>query len=271
MAQNCRHQNWLEDETCPASGFGPRRSWTCAELISVVFSFLVALVLSLKWQSQEWIAPGRRWRVWACEWFWGQWSWDVKQHLAPNRANMQVTSMPFNEVLSALTMPYLRIPLLLHFLAADRLHALKQMSLRWIDSTCCKGNNLTYAHDTCLGSCMQHTHINNIEPHEAVPEVSKGKVHITQDKHVPIEIDCDFLNTFHSISHATLSWCWLERRSTKNHSVLLRTTQYYSSTILYYSCTTLYYRVLLQYYSVLQSTTPVLLCTTQYYSSTTLY
>ena len=27
----------------------------------------------------------------------------------------------------------------------------------------------------------------NIEPHEAVPEVSKGKVHITQNKHVPIE------------------------------------------------------------------------------------
>ena len=121
----------------------------------------------------------------------------------------------------------------------------------------------------------------NTEPHEAVPEVSKGKVHITQDKHVPIEIDCDFLNTFHSISHTTLSWCWLERRSTKNYSVLLRTTQYYSSTILYYSCTTLYYKVLqstiqyykvlLQYCSVLQSTTPVLVCTTKYYSSTTLY
>ena len=47
--------------------------------------------------------------------------------------------------------------------------------------------------------------INNIEPHEAVPEVSKGKVHITQNKHVPIKIGCDFLNTFHSISHATLS------------------------------------------------------------------
>ncbi len=26
-----------------------------------------------------------------------------------------------------------------------------------------------------------------VEPHEAVPEVSKGKVHITQNKHVPIE------------------------------------------------------------------------------------
>ena len=48
-------------------------------------------------------------------------------------------------------------------------------------------------------------YIYNIEPHEAVPEVSRSKVHITQNKHVPIEIDCDFLNTFHSISHATLS------------------------------------------------------------------
>ncbi len=72
----------------------------------------------------------------------------------------------------------------------------------------------------------------NIEPHEAVPEVSEGKVHITQNKHVPIEIGCAFLNTFQSISHATLSWCWLERRSKKNYSVLLRTTQYYSSTTL---------------------------------------
>ena len=27
----------------------------------------------------------------------------------------------------------------------------------------------------------------NIEPHEAVPEVSKGKVHITQNKQAPIE------------------------------------------------------------------------------------
>ena len=35
-----------------------------------------------------------------------------------------------HEVLSALTTPYLRIPLLLHFLAADRLHALKQTWLR---------------------------------------------------------------------------------------------------------------------------------------------
>eukprot|EP00435_Cladocopium_sp_Y103_P040164 s652_g10.t2 len=33
-------------------------------------------------------------------------------------------------VLSALTTPYLRIPLLLHFLAADRLHALKQTSMQ---------------------------------------------------------------------------------------------------------------------------------------------
>lgn len=176
MTQNCRHQNCLEDKTCPAlssicypnflslprsddfhvSGFGPRRSWTCAELISLVLSFLVALVLSRtrKWQSQEWIAPGGRWRVWAFEWFWGQWSWDVKQHLAPNRANMHVTSMLFNEVLSALTMPYLRIPLLLHFLAADRLHALKQTWLCSTDSLFWKGHDFTCAHDTCLRSCM---------------------------------------------------------------------------------------------------------------------
>ena len=44
-----------------------------------------------------------------------------------------------------------------------------------------------------------------VVPHEAVPEVSKGKVHITQNKHVPTEIVCDFFNTFHSILHATLS------------------------------------------------------------------
>ena len=77
-----------------------------------------------------------------------------------------------------------------------------------------------------------------VVPHEAAPEVSKGKVHIAQNKHVPIEIDCG--STFHSISHVTLSWCWLERRSKRNYFVLLRTTQYYSST-------TLYYTVLLQY------------------------
>ena len=53
---------------------------------------------------------------------------------------------------------------------------------------------------------------------------------------MPIEIDCDFLNTLHAISHATLSRCWVEWRSTKNDSALLPTT-------------------------------PVLLCTTKYYSS----
>ena len=33
---------------------------------------------------------------------------------------------------------------------------------------------------------MKFLHV-PVEPHEAVPEVSKGKVHITQNKHVPIE------------------------------------------------------------------------------------
>ena len=37
----------------------------------------------------------------------------------------------------------------------------------------------------------------NIEPHEAVPEVSRSKVHITQNKHVPIEW---FVNRF-PVSH----------------------------------------------------------------------
>ena len=46
--------------------------------------------------------------------------------------------------------------------------------------------------------------------HEAVSEISKGKLHINQKKHVPIRIDCDLLNTSqsmstsHSISHGTL-------------------------------------------------------------------
>ena len=47
-------------------------------------------------------------------------------------------------------------------------------------------------------------------------------------------------------------------------SLLLRTTENYSST-------SLYYKVLLQYFSVLQSPTPVVLRTTKSYSSTTLY
>ena len=149
----------------------------------------------------------------------------------------------------------------------------------------------------------------NIEPHEVVPEVSKGKVHITQNKHVPIEW---FVTT------ASQSRIWLKLlsdgsnkvgicllcRSTQLHAttscrsqfatkcdssyILQSSTPYWKSTTLYYSIlqstnpvllcttkyyssTTLYYKVLLQYYSVLHSTTPVLLCTTQCYSSTTLY
>ena len=127
--------------------------------------------------------------------------------------------------------------------------------------------------------------IYNIVQHEVVPEVSKGKVHITQNKHVPIGIDCDFLNTFHSISRAPFldvdsndavkrtTLYYKELQSTTPYyslvqsttSVLLRTTKYYSSTILYYKVL-LPCCKLLQYYSVLQNTTPVLLCTTKYYS-----
>ena len=148
----------------------------------------------------------------------------------------------------------------------------------------------------------------NIEPHEAVPEVSRSKVHITQNKHVPIEW---FVTT------ASQSRIWLKLlsddsnkvgicllcrstqlhaarncmrqqvagRSSQRHATLptywQSSTPYWKSTTLHYKVllqyysvlqsTTLYYKVLLQYYSVLHSTTPVLLCTTQCYSSTTLY
>ena len=128
-----------------------------------------------------------------------------------------------------------------------------------------------------------------------MPEVSKGKVHINQNRNVPIEFDCDLLNTSHlmstshSISHATLFCWWLEQGSlegvhccltTKYYCVLqvllLRTSKHYKvlhSTTPYYTvlqCTT-------QYYNVLQSIAlyyKVLLRTTQYYNllhSTTMY
>ena len=121
-----------------------------------------------------------------------------------------------------------------------------------------------------------------VEPHEAVPEVSKGKVHITQNKHVPIEW---FVTT------ASQSRIWLKLLSDDSNKVCLlcRSTQLHATTscrsqfattcgssyVLQSStpvllCTTPYYKVLIQYYSVLQSTTPVLLCTwsvlLQYYS-----
>ena len=138
----------------------------------------------------------------------------------------------------------------------------------------------------------------NIGPHEAVLEVSKGKVHITKNKHVPIGIDCDFLNTFRFRTRPLLDVDSNDalKRTTLYYSVLQSTGPYYSpvqrttsvllrTTILCtkkcYSVlqsTTPYYRVLLQYYSVVlqyySSTTPVLLClyykvllrTTKYYS-----
>ena len=121
-----------------------------------------------------------------------------------------------------------------------------------------------------------------VEPHEAVPEVSKGKVHITQNKHVPIEW---FVTT------ASQSRIWLKLLSDDSNKVCLlcRSTQLHATTSCrsqfattcgssyvlqsstpYWKSTTLYYKVLIQYYSVLQSTTPVLLCTwsvlLQYYS-----
>ena len=62
----------------------------------------------------------------------------------------------------------------------------------------------------------------------------------------------------------TFVWKFVDIQWSSTTPVLLRTTEYHSTTFLYYN-------VILQYYSVLQSTTPVLLRTTKYYSSTILY
>ena len=117
-------------------------------------------------------------------------------------------------------------------------------------------------------------------PHQAVPEVSKSKVHVNQEKNAPIGIDCDLLNTFHSIStahsisHATLFWWWPQPRSTKHYSVLQKYYSVLQSTTLYYKvllCTKKYqkfYKVLLRTkYHKLQTTThlcKVLQVTTPY-------
>ena len=99
-----------------------------------------------------------------------------------------------------------------------------------------------------------------------MPEVSKGKVvYINRKRNVPIGIDCDLLNTFHSISHATLFWWWTERRRNKNYSVLQRATKYESllltSTKNYFGTTPCYKSTT----PALQSTTPALQSTTAYY------
>ena len=106
-----------------------------------------------------------------------------------------------------------------------------------------------------------------------MPEVSKGKVHITQNKHVPIEW---FVTT------ASQSRIWLKLLSDDSNKVgiclLCRSTQLHATT----SCrsqfattcdssyvlqsSTPYWKVLLCTTPVLQSTTPVLVCTTKYYS-----
>ena len=141
----------------------------------------------------------------------------------------------------------------------------------------------------------------NIGPHEAAPEVSTGKVHITQNKHVPIEWFVTTASHF-PVSLLIEPFVWWSNkvgicllcRSTQLHAttscrsqfattcassyvlqsstpywksttpVLLCTTKYYSSTTLYYKVLLQYYKVLLQYYSVLQNTS-------KYYASTTLY
>ena len=84
------------------------------------------------------------------------------------------------------------------------------------------------------------------------------------------------LNTFHSISHATLFWWWIERRSNKNYSAYYeRATKYESLLLTYYKGLLRYHSVLQKYYSSTtkyhSSTTRALLRTTKYYSSTTKY
>ena len=96
--------------------------------------------------------------------------------------------------------------------------------LRW------RFNRQVFLRDNCFHcplADLWHGFVHMIPvPHEAAPEVSKGKVNINQKTNVPIGIDCDLLNTFHLISHATLFWWWLERRSKKNYSVLQSATMY---------------------------------------------
>ena len=113
-------------------------------------------------------------------------------------------------------------------------------------------------HHAMRGDTLSLLHWNHIPvvPHEAVPEVSKGKVHITQNKHVPIGIDCDFLNTF---------------QSTKCYKVLVPTTPYYKVLLRYYSSTTKNYSSSIQYYSVRQSTTPYYKVLLQYYKKSLQY
>ncbi len=62
-----------------------------------------------------------------------------------------------------------------------------------------------------------------VEPHEAVPEVSKGKVHITQNKHVPIEW---FVTT------ASQARIWLKLLSDDSNKVCLlcRSAQLHATT-----------------------------------------
>ena len=132
-----------------------------------------------------------------------------------------------------------------------------------------------------------------------MPEVSKGKVHITQNKYVPIEwfvsplpslaFDCNFCLMTRTklgfVCFVAARNCMRQQvagRSSQRHTtlptyykvvlrtekVLLCTTKYYSSTTLYYSSTTLYYSNTTLYYRVLHSTTkyfPVLQRTTPYY------
>ena len=124
-----------------------------------------------------------------------------------------------------------------------------------------------------------------VVPHEAVPEVSKSKINIKQNKHVPIELfvttliepfflmtrtklasvdfvaarDCIVLDGAKSLPIAVAGRSPQRHATLPTHQTVPSLTPYYKVL----TSTTLYYKELLQYYSVIQSTTPELLCTTK--------
>ena len=59
-----------------------------------------------------------------------------------------------------------------------------------------------------------------VVPHEAVPEVSKGKLHINQKKYVPIEIVCDMFE--HFAFRATLFLNTATEEQCKQHELRLQ-------------------------------------------------
>ena len=110
-----------------------------------------------------------------------------------------------------------------------------------------------------------------VVPHEAVPEVSKGRSY-NPEEHVPIE---SFVTTliderFFSDDRNEVGICWLCRSTHPHATASSRWRQSLPNRVRSQSATTCdssYAPNSAQYYSLLQSTTPVLLCSTQCYSA----